>query len=55
MSTEAFWKAVAGLGGYLARTHDGPPGWKTLRGSGCGGLQSSVYTDDEKLHLTPIG
>lgn len=30
MTTEAFWKAVAGLGGYLARKHDGPPGWKTL-------------------------
>lgn len=30
MSTEAFWKAVAQMGGYLARRGDGPPGWKTL-------------------------
>ncbi len=25
-----FWRAVAGLGGYLGRKRDGPPGWKTL-------------------------
>jgi hypothetical protein len=25
-----FWKALAGLGGYLGRKGDGPPGWKTL-------------------------
>ena len=30
MTTEAFWKAVAQMGGYLARQGDGPPGWKTL-------------------------
>ena len=30
MTTGAFWKAVAQLGGYLARRGDGPPGWKTL-------------------------
>ena len=30
MTTGAFWKAVAQLGGYLARQGDGPPGWKTL-------------------------
>ena len=30
MTTGAFWKAVAQLGGYLARRSDGPPGWKTL-------------------------
>lgn len=30
MTTEEFWKAVARMGGYLARRRDGPPGWKTL-------------------------
>jgi Transposase Tn5 dimerisation domain len=30
MTTGAFWKAVAQMGGYLARSGDGPPGWKTL-------------------------
>jgi hypothetical protein len=30
MTTGAFWKAVAQMGGYLARKSDGPPGWKTL-------------------------
>lgn len=25
-----FWKEVARMGGYLARTHDGPPGWRTI-------------------------
>ncbi len=30
MTVGAFWKAVAQMGGYLARHSDGPPGWKTL-------------------------
>lgn len=30
MTTEVFWREVARMGGYLARRHDGPPGWKTL-------------------------
>jgi hypothetical protein len=30
MTAGAFWKAVAQMGGYLARRGDGPPGWKTL-------------------------
>lgn len=30
MTMGAFWKAVAQMGGYLARRRDGPPGWKTL-------------------------
>ena len=30
MPTATFWQAVARMGGYLARRHDGPPGWKTL-------------------------
>lgn len=25
-----FWRAVAQLGGYLGRTNDGPPGWRTV-------------------------
>lgn len=25
-----FWEEVARQGGYLGRTHDGPPGWQTL-------------------------
>jgi len=25
-----FWMEVARLGGYLARSHDGPPGWRTI-------------------------
>jgi hypothetical protein len=28
MTTGVFWKAVAHMGGYLARQGDGPPGWK---------------------------
>src|SRR5262249_5442616 len=30
MTTTTFWQALARMGGYLARRHDGPPGWKTL-------------------------
>jgi len=30
MTTGTFWKAVAHMGGYVARQGDGPPGWKTL-------------------------
>lgn len=30
MTMATFWRAVARMGGYLARRHDGPPGWKTL-------------------------
>jgi hypothetical protein len=30
MTTTTFWQAIARMGGYLARRHDGPPGWKTL-------------------------
>jgi len=26
----SFWIEVARLGGYLARSHDGPPGWRTI-------------------------
>lgn len=30
MTAGTFWKAVAQMGGYLARRGDGPPGWKPL-------------------------
>lgn len=30
MTLGTFWTEVARLGGYLARAHDGPPGWRTL-------------------------
>jgi|SRR5271165_2566587 len=30
LTVARFWREVACLGGYLARTRDGPPGWKTL-------------------------
>ena len=30
MTIGSFWTEVARLGGYLARSHDGPPGWRTI-------------------------
>jgi hypothetical protein len=30
MTVGTFWTEVARLGGYLARAHDGPPGWRTI-------------------------
>lgn len=30
MTLGTFWTEVARLGGYLARAHDGPPGWRTI-------------------------
>lgn len=30
VTLDQFWTTVARQGGYLGRTHDGPPGWKTL-------------------------
>src|SRR5258708_1496475 len=30
MTMGTFWTEVARLGGYLARSHDGPPGWRTI-------------------------
>jgi hypothetical protein len=30
MTLGTFWREVARLGGYLARTPDGPPGWRTI-------------------------
>ena len=30
MTVKEFWRAVAKFGGFLARKHDGEPGWQTL-------------------------
>jgi hypothetical protein len=30
MTVGAFWREVARLGGFLARSHDGPPGGRTI-------------------------
>jgi hypothetical protein len=30
MTADQFWRAVAGLGGFLGRKGDGNPGWQTL-------------------------
>ena len=30
MTVGTFWMEVARLGGYLARSHDGPAGWRTI-------------------------
>jgi hypothetical protein len=30
MTLQEFWRSVAQQGGYLGRTRDGPPGWKSL-------------------------
>ena len=30
MTLSTFWMEVARMGGYLARSHDGPPGWRTI-------------------------
>jgi hypothetical protein len=30
MTVGSFWTEVARLGGYLARSHDGPAGWRTI-------------------------
>jgi hypothetical protein len=30
MTVDTFWTELARLGGYLARSHDGPPGWRTI-------------------------
>ena len=30
LMARSYWREVARIGGFLARTHDGDPGWKTL-------------------------
>jgi hypothetical protein len=30
LTPQQFWRTIAQRGGWLARKHDGPPGWKTL-------------------------
>lgn len=48
MTTVTFWHAVARMGGYLARRHDGPPGWKTLW---AGWMRAQTLL--EGVHLVP--
>ncbi|HLZ62707.1 MAG TPA: IS4 family transposase, partial [Ktedonosporobacter sp.] len=48
MTTATFWQTVARMGGYLARRHDGPPGWKTLW---AGWLRAQTLL--EGVHLVP--
>jgi hypothetical protein len=50
MTLGTFWTEVARLGGYLARSHDGPPGWRT-RGFGWLSLQTLLEGAHLALHL----
>jgi Transposase DDE domain len=45
-----FWTEVARLGGYLARSHDGPPGWRTIW-KGWLSLQTLLEGAHLALHL----
>ena len=53
MTADQFWRAVAGLGGFLGRKRDGDPGWQTLwRGwlrlqDLCWGLQQIAVPGDK--------
>jgi hypothetical protein len=53
MTADQFWRAVAGLGGFLGRKGDGNPGWQTL-GRGwqrlqdlCWGVQAAPVPSDK--------
>lgn len=49
MTVQQCWHAIARYGGYLGRTSDGPPGWKTLwRG------WLHIQTLLEGIHLAPF-
>jgi hypothetical protein len=50
MTVGAFWTEVARLGGYLARSHDGPPGWRTIW-KGWLSLQALLEGAHLALHL----
>ena len=50
MTVGTFWTEVARLGGYLARSHDGPPGWRT-RGFGWLSLQTLLEGAQLAFHL----
>src|SRR3954470_2668246 len=53
MTADQFWRAVAGLGGFLGRRGDGNPGWQTLwRGwqrlqDLCWGVQAASIPSDK--------
>src|SRR5229473_2700422 len=50
MTLGTFWTEVARLGGYLARSHDGPPGWRTIW-KGWLSLQTLLEGAHLALHL----
>src|SRR5713226_147887 len=50
MTLGTFWTEVARLGGYLARSHDGPPGWRTIW-KGLLSLQTLLEGAHLALHL----
>jgi hypothetical protein len=50
MTVGTFWTEVARLGGYLARSHDGPPGWRTIW-KGWLSLQTLLEGAHLALHL----
>jgi hypothetical protein len=50
LTVAAFWQEVARLGGYLARTRDGPPGWRS-RWRGWLHLQTLVEGAHLATHL----
>jgi hypothetical protein len=50
MTVGTFWTEVARLGGYLARAHDGPPGWRTIW-KGWLALQTLLEGAHLALHL----
>jgi Transposase DNA-binding/Transposase DDE domain len=50
MTVGTFWTEVARLGGYLARRHDGPPGWRTIW-KGWLSLQTLLEGAHLALHL----
>ena len=51
MTIGSFWTEVARLGGYLARSHDGPPGWRTIW-KGWLSLQTFLEGVHFAFHLT---
>jgi hypothetical protein len=50
MTLGTFWIEVARMGGYLARSHDGPPGWRTIW-KGWLSLQTLLEGAHLALHL----
>ncbi len=50
MTLGTFWIEVARMGGYLARRHDGPPGWRTIW-KGWLSLQTLLEGAHLALHL----